>query len=156
MVTARIFISRPKPWFSRQIPVFICWCLCVSLQMVLFLLQFYLMGSKPCRWVRRYNYIVNDMNLMPTYFLFITFNKKALLCYYLCCRFRVSSFGSFFSFPSDPYFLCWFPCFLRRILSLLISPCGTACAVHEWAGWGLMSVVEAFLDSCAKLSMRAI
>ena len=65
--------------------------------------------------------------------------KKGLLCYYLCCRLCVSSFGSFpiFCFPSDPWFLRLFPFFLRQILLLLYPPGGTTCTVHEWGGGGV-------------------
>ena len=50
-----------------------------------------------------------------------------------CFPFR---FFSVVCYPSDPWYIRWFPCFLRWIISLIISPCGNPCAVREWRGVG--------------------
>ena len=48
VVAARVFVSRLNCWFLLEIPVFICRHVRVLLQMVLFLIQYYLMGL--CPW----------------------------------------------------------------------------------------------------------
>ena len=83
---------------------------------------------------------IGNKNLLKSIFAHIQlkYYMGKLTFYCLCCCISVSLsvLFSLFCSPSDPCFICQFPCFLRQIILLLPPLCSYVCAVRKWGEGG--------------------